>query len=404
MRIAFLCTSSLGDASPRGRWLPVAQAFAHAGHEPHLLMLHPTWDRLVSRQLIADRVAAQYVGQMHVYGYPGARRYYGPAQLLLVSLRAALALAAHAIRLRPAIIQIAKAQPINGLAGLLAARVLRCPAYVDCDDYEAGANRFGAAWQRIMVEWWEDRLPRIAAGVTVNTRFLEQRNLGLGVPASRMRYVPNGVSDQHFVRSPAAHLQALKAALGLGGHPILSYVGTMSTVAHGVGLLLEAFALVHQHLPHARLLMVGDGDERSALQRQASDSGLGSAAIWTGRVPAQTTRAYLALSDASTDPVANTPAMAARSPLKLVESLAQGIPVITGDVGDRRETLAGRAGQIVTAGDPQALADGIIALLGDPQRRALLAAGARERAEDFRWQQLAQPWLALLEQADKMTR
>ena len=89
--------------------------------------------------------------------------------------------------------------------------------------------------------------------------------------------------------------------------------------------------------------------------------------------------------------------MAARSPLKLVESMAQGIPVLTGDVGDRRETLAGIAGQIVIPGDAAALADGIVALLGDQALRARLAAGAQQRAEDFRWERLAQPWLDVIE-------
>jgi glycosyltransferase involved in cell wall biosynthesis len=347
---------------------------------------------------VVNGIAAHYVGQMHVYGYPGARRYFGPAQLLLVSLRAALALAAHTIRLRPTIIQIAKAQPINGLAGLLAARWLGCPIMVDCDDYEAAANRFGAAWQRTLVEWWEDRLPLHAMGVIVNTRFLEQRNRTLGVPPARIRYVPNGITAEQFLRPPTAHVQALKSALGLAGHPTLIYLGTMSTVAHGVGLLLESFALAYQKMPQARLLMVGDGDERMVLQHKALDLGLSDAVIWTGRVLPQAARAYLALADASTDPVSDTPAMAARSPLKLVESLAQGVPVLTGDVGDRRETLAGNAGLIIAPGDAEAFAEGIVTLLGDPVLRARLAAGAQIRAEDFRWERLAQPWLALIEE------
>jgi glycosyltransferase involved in cell wall biosynthesis len=172
----------------------------------------------------------------------------------------------------------------------------------------------------------------------------------------------------------------------------------MSTVAHGVGLLLEAFALAHRKMPQARLLMVGDGDERLSLQRKALDLGLGDAVIWTGRVLPQAARAYLALADASTDPVSDTPAMAARSPLKLVESLAQGIPVLTGDVGDRRETLAGNAGLIIAPGDADAFAEGIVTLLGDLVLRARLAAGAQVRAEDFRWERLVQPWLALIEE------
>lgn len=396
MRLAFLCTSGLDDPSPRGRWLPAARQMARAGYLPHLLMLHPTWDQLSARVLTIDRVGARYVAQMHVYGYPGARRYYSPLRLLAVASRAALTLAAEAIRLHPAIVIVAKPQPINGLAGILAARALNCPLMVDCDDYEAAANRFGGEWQRRLVAWWEDALPLHAQGITVNTRFLERRCRTLGVATDRLRHIPNGVSAEQFERPPAARLRGLRTALDLVDRPTLIYLGAVSTVAHGLGLLLDSFALVLRRLPEAHLLIVGDGDDRPALAAQSSRLGIARSVRWVGSVPAQAARSYLALADASVDPVTDTPAMAARSPLKVVESLAQGIPVITGDVGDRRETLGGTAGLIVAPGDTAALAEGIAALLGEPALRAMLAEGARERAEAYRWERLALPWLELL--------
>jgi glycosyltransferase involved in cell wall biosynthesis len=403
MRIAFLCTSSLDDASPRGRWLPIGQELAHAGHTPYLLMLHPMWDRLRQRSVRLGGVEGRYVAPMHVYGYPGARRYYGPLKLMGISLRAALALAAEAARLRPDLLHIAKPQPINGLAGLLAARLLGVPMLVDCDDYEAGANRFGAGWQQRIVQFCEDALPHQAQGVTVNTLFLQQRYRQAGIRANHIAYVPNGVSAAQFQRRPPGELQALRAALGLVGHPTLIYLGTMSTIAHGTGLLLEAFRLVHRQLPHARLLMVGDGDDRASLAAYAAELGLGASVIWTGRVPASAARSFLALADASTDPVFDTPAMAARSPLKVAESLAAGTPVITGDVGDRRRLIGDGAGHLVNPGDPRALAGGIALLLSNEPLRRQLAQGARARAETLRWERLARPWVELVEQVAKLS-
>jgi glycosyltransferase involved in cell wall biosynthesis len=399
VRIAFLCTSGLDYPSPRGRWLPVAHELARAGHQPTLLMLHPTWDRLTHRTAQRSGVALRYVQQMHIYGHPGARRAYSPSQLLLVSARAALALAAGALQARAERLIVAKPQPINGLAGLLAARLLGRPLLVDCDDYEAGANRFSAGWQRRMVTLWEDRLPPAAAGVTVNTRMLERRVAALGVSPERLRYVPNGLADDQYEGPEPARVRGLRAALGLDSRPTLLYLGAVSSVAHGVGLLLDAFALALRRVPEARLLVVGDGDDRPDLQRHAAQLGLGGAVIWAGHVPPAATRAYFALADASCDPVADTPAMAARSPLKIVESLAQGVPVLTGDVGDRREMLGGGAGLIVAPGDPHALADGIIAALTDPAQRARWSAEARARAQHYRWGALAAPWVDLVERA-----
>lgn len=359
-------------------------------------MLHPTWDRLTRRESHERDVSLRYVGQMHVYGYPGARRSFGPARLLSVSLRSALALAAGAIHSRAEVIQIAKPQPINGFAGLLAARVCGARMLVDCDDYEAGANRFAAAWQQRMVALWEERLPRFAAGVSVNTRFMQRYCEEHAVAAERICYVPNGVRDAQFGPPNRAHVQALRAALGLESHPTLIYFGAISTIAHGVGLLLEAFARVLHELPQARLMLVGDGDDRPALQAHSAELGIAHAVIWAGSVAPEALPVYLGLAEASCDPVVDTPAMAARSPLKIVESLAQGLPVITGDVGDRRELIGASAGLIVAPGDASALAAGITTLLSDQRMRTTMANAAREQAEKLRWERIVAPWVRMV--------
>lgn len=393
MRIVFLCTSSLDYPSPRGRWLPLARELARAGHAPHLLMLHPTFDQVRLRDFTLDGVACAYVGQMHVYGLPGQRRHFSARELTMLAARGAAALAIAAMRLRPDAIHIAKPQPINGLAGVLAA-LAGAALYVDCDDYEAGANRFSGAWQRRIVAQWEDRLPRMARAVSVNTRFLYDRYRALGIADRRLRYIPNGVDPRY--RQPAAvQVAALRDALGLTGRPTVVYLGAMSAVAHGVNLLLDAFALVLRRIPTARLLMVGDGDDRPALMERAAALGIGDAVVWAGRVAAAAAPAYLALGDCSVDPVEDTPAAAARSPLKIVESLANGVPVVTGAVGDRREMLGDEAGVIVAPGVSGALAEGMTTLLTDTVLRATLGYGARARAEAYHWDRLTRDWLTL---------
>jgi glycosyltransferase involved in cell wall biosynthesis len=283
---------------------------------------------------------------------------------------------------------------MNGLAGLISARYLRCPLYVDCDDYEAEANRFSGAWQRWLVQWWEDHLPPWADGVTVNTRFSYERCRALGVAPKRMVYVPNGISAAQCQRPSEAQVQALRTSLGLTDAPTVIYLGTMSRVAHGVGLLLDAFTLLRRQLPTAHLLMVGDGDDRADLQAQAQQLGISEVVHWVGLVPSEDAPLYLALVDCSVDPVYDTPAMRGRSPLKIVESLAAGVPVVTGDVGDRREMLAdGEAGVIVKAGDATALAKGIVTLLENHASQERLAAHARQRAEAYRWKWLVEEWV-----------
>ncbi|GAB4204419.1 MAG: glycosyltransferase [Roseiflexaceae bacterium] len=394
MQITFLSTSSLDYPSPRGRWLPLAQELAARGHTVRLVLLHHSYDRLPppARRLSRGGVMVYYAGQMHVYGPVGQRRYFGPRDLLKVSLLGAARLLDAARRFDADALHVCKPQPINGLAGLLAARLTNRRLFVDCDDYEAGGNRFGAAWQRRMVQLWEDGLPRRAAGVTVNTRFLEQRSLAQGVSRERLVYVPNGIRAERLAPPDPRQVAGLRAALGLGTAPVVGYVGTLSQTTHNVGLLLDAFALLVQRLPAARLLLAGDGEDRAALERQATHQGLAGRALFVGPVPYPQVPLYLAQADVTVDPVGDDPVAAGRSPLKIVESLASGVPVVTGRVGDRGELL-GEAGLLTAPGSAAALAEALESLLEQPERRARMAEAARTQAAHNTWDRLAERWL-----------
>lgn len=395
MRLVFLCSSGMDNASPRGRWFPLARQLARMGHEPHLLLLHQTFDKLQpeERAYEQDGVRVAHVAQMHVYGPPGQRRYYGAPELLRVSWHGARALSQRAIELKPDVLHICKPQPINGAAGWLAARQLQLPFYVDCDDYEAEANRIRNPAQKKAVRWFEDTLPPRAAGVTVNTGFLYERAKRLGVGEARLAYVPNGADPLDGEVRDATFEQVTRI---LGDSPTVVYVGTMSTVAHGVDLLLKAFGTVVPRVPKAKLLMVGDGDDRAKLQAMAAHIGLGDSVVWTGRVSPEMSRRYFTLAVCSVDPVWDTPAAKGRSPLKIVESMSAGVPVVTGDIGDRRYMLAdGAAGLLVPPSDAESLGNAISSLLKQPSLRAQLAEGALAQSTNYRWQALAEGWLTI---------
>lgn len=401
MRLTLISTSSLDYPSPRGRWLPLAHELVALGHEVRLVLLHHAIDHLPrsERRQVRGGVMVYYASQMHVYGPVGQRRYFGPAALLRVSLLGALRLAALASKWPSDAIHVCKPQPINGLAGVLAAQRLGCPLYVDCDDYEAGGNRFGAGWQKRLVRFWEDSLPQRAAGVTVNTRFLYDRNVQLGVPAERIVHVPNGISPQRLQPPTERQIAGLRAALGLGESPVVVYVGTMSQTTHNVGLLIDAFAFLREHMPDARLLLVGDGEDRLVLRDRIAALGLSDDIIMTGPVPPESIPIYLSLGGCSVDPVADDGVARGRSPLKIVESMAVGVPVVTGAVGDRSAMLGENGGIIVQPGSAAALAAGIEVILRDPALQRRLAAGARQRAEAYRWDVLAQRWLEVYQPA-----
>ncbi len=211
-----------------------------------------------------------------------------------------------------------------------------------------------------------------------------------------MVYVPNGVDIAHFRLPEARRLGALRAALGLRGRRVVAYVGTLALQNHPVDLLLAAWPYVVAASPDALLLIVGGGEDLPTLQAWVAAQGLTQHVRFTGAVEHHAVPAMLALAEMSVDPVHDDAVARARSPLKLVESMALGVPVITGAVGDREALLAhGRAGHLVAPSSPTALATAMIALLQDEAQRLRLAAAGRTMAQGYAWERLAQEWLGV---------
>jgi glycosyltransferase involved in cell wall biosynthesis len=74
----------------------------------------------------------------------------------------------------------------------------------------------------------------------------------------------------------------------------------------------------------------------------------------------------------------------------LTEAMASGLPVVASDVGGIPEVVRdGVTGLLVPPGDVGALAAALDRLAADPELRARLSAGARDRAADYAWPRLA---------------
>jgi len=386
LRITFLLTQSLESPSGLGRYWPLSKELVRLGHEVTLLALHHNFQTLQQQEYVEGGVRVHYVGQMHVRKVGNQKLYFGPIQLILVSTLATLRLTKAALLTPTDVYHICKPHPMNGLA-LLPPLLLGKPVYLDCDDYEAASNRFSGSWQRRIVAFFENSLPRITAGVTVNTRFMAERLVQLGCQRDRIVYVPNGVDRTRFSAIKDVDIERARRRLGLEDRKVIVYVGSLSLANHAVDLLLEAFALVQRAEGRAILILVGGGEDYEKLQRQAQALGL-RRVLFLGRVPPDEVPLYYRLAEVSVDPVRGTLAEHGRYPLKVVESLAAGTPVITGDVGDRATILAHGGGLLIPPGDPVALSEAMIALLRDEPLRDRLSAEALAIRERFYWDRL----------------
>ena len=206
-----------------------------------------------------------------------------------------------------------------------------------------------------------------------------------GVPADKVLIVPNAVSEDFLQPLPDA--QKLRNQLGITTDEHV--IGEVSTLVphEGIGTLLEATKILKDRGIKVRALIVGDGPERPALQRQAADLGLAGTAIFTGRVPAAKVREFHALLDVFVVPRTPDRVCQLVTPLKPVEAMASGLCVVTSEVKALAEIIKPDVtGALTIPEDPVALADSLELLICSPDIRRKLGDNAREWvARDRTW-------------------
>lgn len=268
----------------------------------------------------------------------------------------------------------------------------------DSDDWEQGWNDpagYARGWRRLFA-WQERRGVRDAASVTVASRWLERfaihlRGLGQGV-----FYLPNGVEAVRFGTASYSRNTMLSNNIRPGAaKQVLLYTRFGDTSPAEVWCVWVA---VLARYPAARLFVVGDGSggEGQALAGLASAAGTPRSVVPLGWQAAETLPGLLASMDAAMFPVADTPLNRAKSPMRLLDALAAGVPLAAQAVGEYGEYVAdGETGLLAPPGDAAALAAAIAGLLDDPGLALRLGdEAARRAAVDHSWPRLAEVALA----------
>jgi glycosyltransferase involved in cell wall biosynthesis len=192
--------------------------------------------------------------------------------------------------------------------------------------------------------------------------------LAAGVGARRPMHVVHNGSAAADATPPDTALTAHAA-----GHPLAAMVSVLRP-AKGIGTFLDAAPAVLAAVPGARLALVGSGPEHDTFSARVRANGLDTEprfAMLPWRPPMA---AQLEALD-----VLTLPSEMEAFPVSLVEAMAHGVPQVASDVGGIPEAVTAETGLLVPPRDVAALGDALIALLGDPERRARLGEGSRLR-------------------------
>jgi glycosyltransferase involved in cell wall biosynthesis len=223
---------------------------------------------------------------------------------------------------------------------------------------------------RFLIRRFQKVIHRTPDHLTAISHFLAERAIRLGVPATKITVIPNGVDLSRLPPKP----------------PLLSSTRQVICIARlswekGLAYLLRAWPAVSQVFPEARLVLVGAGPERAALEQLVVELGIKSTVEFRGALPHAAALAEMARSE-----VFVCPSLAEGLGIVFIEAQACGVPVIGTRVGGIPEVIEHEeTGLLVPPRDVEALGQALIRLLSDRDLAHRLAAEAERRVPRFDW-------------------
>jgi glycosyltransferase involved in cell wall biosynthesis len=237
--------------------------------------------------------------------------------------------------------------------------------------FDAGLRNLSSGTQQLTYQLYAPSLARYDR-VVVFSDLQADVLMRLGVPASRLAVIPNGVDPEQWKPSPALaspHLQDLRERFA--GQRVFLYMGRIATEKN-VEALLRAWRLVQPE--GCTLVVVGDGPVRQSLMQSYGQE---IQVHWWGHEPDQAKRlALLQLAE-----VFLLPSLVEGLSLALLEAMASGTACVATDAGADGEVLEGGAGIVIsTQGVTTQLRTLLPVLRDQPVLSAELGRRARQRA------------------------
>jgi glycosyltransferase involved in cell wall biosynthesis len=257
--------------------------------------------------------------------------------------------------------------------GGIAARLAGVPSIYHVHDVTLGSPKPVGWLMAQMINLTSDRILFVSEAA--------RRALPLPSGAVRKaRVVYNGVDSNEF--RPGLPAEAVRLELGLQpGQRLVAAIGDLEE-RKGQEYLVRVCVRVREVFPDIRFLFVGDVasggrqiDYDQRVKNLARELGVEANTLFVGRrsdIPSLLNAVDLVVQ----------PSLIEAFPLAVLEAGACGVPVVASATGGLLEIIAdGETGLLVPPGDVKALAEAILALLGDGSRRRAMGVAARQRIE-----------------------
>ncbi len=360
MKIGFVCYPTFGGSGVVATEL--GKALAEKGHELHFIT-YSTPARMGSLK------SNLFYHEVRVADYPLFD--YQPYELVLTSKMVEVTLA-HDLDLLHVHYAIPHASAAVLARDILQAQGIRIPVVTTLHGTDITLLGREPAFEPVI----SHAINRSDA-VTAVSESLRKDTLELFGVERAIQVVNNFICTQHFERAAD---EAFRKSIAPNGEPIITHISNFRPVKR-VQDVLETFIRIRKAIP-AKLLLVGDGPERSRIEKMAMDQGVGDDIICIGKIknPVEP----LLISD-----LFLLPSETESFGLAALEALAAGVPVVASDSGGIPEVVDhGKSGFLAPVGDVQQMAKYALQLLKNPEQMAKAKKMAKARASDFRIQKI----------------
>jgi glycosyltransferase involved in cell wall biosynthesis len=284
----------------------------------------------------------------------------------------------------PDIVHIATEGPL-GHSALSAARRLGIPVVSTFHtNFHVYSKHYGVGWLRGSIErylrWFHNRTATTLVPTPALAHELGQRGFrDVGV-------LSRGVDTRLF--NPGRRSDALRMQWGAGPDDLVAIVVSRLAPEKNLDLALRAFAALREKLPTARMVCVGDGPVRAALERRYPDC------LFAGTRLGEDLAAHYASAD-----LFLFPSMTETYGNVVSEALASGLPVVAFDHAAASSLVKnGINGQRVTPGDAQAFVMAVSELARHPDLLSAMRTAAPDSVRHLDWERIHGGYEALLHQ------
>ena len=200
--------------------------------------------------------------------------------------------------------------------------------------------------------------------VLPTTKWFKEYLAKKGIERSKMMPYPNGIDMRRF---SSAGGEEIRKRYRLEDSNVIIYVGTMEKERY-LDVLIRAFSKVREKKENVKLLMVGDGRDKTNLEKLANDLRIRDDAIFTGQVYFDVVPNFIAAADIGVSPVPPLDFYKLSSPIKMFEYMAMGKPVVANEeIPEQEEVIRESGGGILVKFEEESFANGIVELLNNSE-------------------------------------